>query len=123
MKKVELNNAQVESILKGIQDLKTSGISLSGMAMYDIVRNTRQLENEFNLYAEARAEVLKRYGTLDEGGETITVAPEHLADANKELKEMALVVNEYELYEIPSKVLKDISISFEAMLALECMIK
>lgn len=65
-------DVKLRDLLDSMEVLKELGQkSLSGRTAYQIGKILRQVENEFNLFNEARGKVIDKYCTKDENGKPI----------------------------------------------------
>lgn len=93
----------LENIINSAESLRAlAQKELKGKTAYRVSRMLRELDKEYSLFNETRAELIKKYGEKDENGELVvsengdyTLQQEHVEDFYKEVND--LLKNEVEL--------------------------
>ena len=121
----------LENIINSAESLRAlAQKELKGKTAYRVSRMLRELDNEYSLFNETRAELIKKYGVRDENGELVvsengdyTLEKEHIEDFYKEIND--LLKNEIELNvnKIELDDLGDITFTPNEMLMLEPFIE
>ena len=121
----------LENIINSAESLRAlAQKELKGKTAYRVSRMLRELDKEYSLFNETRAELIKKYGKKDENGELVvsengdyTLEQEHIEDFYKEINE--LLKNEVELTvdKIDIDDLENITFTPNEMLMLEPFIE
>ena len=121
----------LENIINSAESLRAlAQKELKGKTAYRVSRMLRELDSEYSLFNETRAELIKKYGVRDENGELVvsengdyTLEKEHIEDFYKEIND--LLKNEIELNvnKIDLDDLGDITFTPNEMLMLEPFIE
>ena len=122
---------KLETIISSADVLRSlAQKSLKGKTAYRVSKLLRELETEFTIFNETRAEIIKKYGEKDENDELkvnengeYTIKSEHLNDFYTEVND--LIKNEVEINanKIPLADLEDLEFTPNEMITLEPFIE
>jgi hypothetical protein len=123
MKKIKLNNSEIENILNGLKEIKENKIIANAMVMYYILKNIKILEEAIVSYLNIKTDLIKKYGKETENN-TIQISSS-VGDWNnyvKEITPIALDINELNIYTINISAIAENQMSLDNMITLEFMI-
>ena len=96
---------------------------------YAIAKNISKLEAELKTYNAEREKLIEKYSEKDEHGKTIVVEnnqiklqPEHLADWNKDMKELLSIENDIDIHQFSIEELNGHSVSASELMVIDYMI-
>ncbi len=124
---MKLTNAEIVTHFRNITDIINRREKYPVKFSFALLKNYRALEPENRNVEEARNRLLDEYNVRDEKGipsylETgmIEIAPEHLEEWEKGMKELLDIETDIPIHVIPESVLEESGIAIEPTILYDC---
>lgn len=95
-----ITNNEVYSLFSSLYEIRQQNIKFSAKTSFVLMKDLQALEPFYKIILEQREAVIKKYGEPSNEEGYYKVSPERQADANKELYELGVIVNEIDLNKI-----------------------
>lgn len=121
---INVSVGQIINLVPVLEKLITR--SYTGRIAFSMARLMREITKENEIFAQTRAEIVRKYADKDDSGEilitpegTIHISEENLVSCNKEINEVLKEKIVLSIEAISMEWLEDIELTIEEALALE----
>lgn len=117
-----ITNNEVYNLFNSLYGIRQQDIKFSAKTSFILMKNIQALEPFYKIIVEQRENTIKKYGEESENG-YYKIPTDKQAEANKELYELGIVVNEVDLNKINVEELDKAELSITEIEALSSILE
>lgn len=121
---MKLNNLQIYTYAEELNtQFLECNVLLPVRVNFFLQKNIQTITTAAQEIAQVRLDIARKFGVLDEEGANYIIAPENMADANKELNDLFSLEQELNLHTFKLTDFDNIELTYQQMSAIMFMIE